>query len=235
MSADLLFSVAPAPTIAVVGESRRYPVNRIFCVGRNYAEHAKEMGVEVDREAPFYFLKHAGAIVHSGATIAYPPGTENYHYEMEFVVAIGAPAFEVSVEKAMDAVLGYASGLDMTRRDLQLAARAKQRPWDLGKDFEESAVITDIVPKAAFGKAGPQRIALEVGGVVKQDAHLSDLVWSVEELVSHLSRYYHLVPGDLIYTGTPAGVGPVVAGDVITGTIDGLPSVTLTISPAKAG
>lgn len=234
-SNDLLFSVAPAPTIAVVGESRRYPVNRIFCVGRNYAEHAKEMGVEVDREAPFYFLKQAGAIVHSGATIAYPPGTENYHYEMEFVVAIGAPAFRVPVETALDAVLGYASGLDMTRRDLQLAARAKQRPWDLGKDFEESAVITDIVPKAAFGAVGPQRIALEVGGLVKQDAHLSDLVWSVEELVSHLSRYYHLVPGDLIYTGTPAGVGPVVAGDTITGTIDGLPAVTLTLAPAEAG
>lgn len=235
MSADLLFSVASAPTVAVVGESRRYPVNRIFCVGRNYADHAKEMGVEVDREAPFYFLKHAGAIVHSGATVAYPPGTENYHYEMEFVVAIGAPAFQVPVEKAMDAVLGYACGLDMTRRDLQLAARAKQRPWDLGKDFEESAVITDILPKAAFGAVGPQRIALEVDGVVKQDAHLSDLVWSVEELVSHLSRYYHLVPGDLIYTGTPAGVGPVVAGDTINGIIDGLPSISLTIAPAEVG
>lgn len=235
MSAELLFPAAPTPTVAVAGESRRYPVNRIFCVGRNYADHAKEMGVEVDREAPFYFLKHAGAIVHSGATIAYPPGTENYHYEMEFVVAIGAPAFKVPVEKAMDAVLGYACGLDMTRRDLQLAARAKQRPWDLGKDFEQSAVITDIVPKAAFGAVGPQRISLSVDGVVKQDAHLSDLVWSVEELVSHLSRYYHLVPGDLIYTGTPAGVGPVVAGNAITGAIVGLPSISLTIAPAEAG
>ena len=234
MSAELLFPAAPTPTVAVAGESRRYPVNRIFCIGRNYADHAKEMGVEVDREAPFYFLKHAGAIVHSGATIAYPPGTENYHYEMEFVVAIGAPAFKVPVEKAMDAVLGYACGLDMTRRDLQLAARAKQRPWDLGKDFEQSAVITDIVPKAAFGAVGPQRISLSVDGVVKQDAHLSDLVWSVEELVSHLSRYYHLVPGDLIYTGTPAGVGPVVAGNAITGVIDGLPSISLTIAPAEA-
>jgi fumarylpyruvate hydrolase len=231
-STDLLFTVPPAPTVAVAGSTARYPVGRIFCVGRNYADHAKEMGVEVDREAPFYFLKQAGAIVESGATIPYPPGTSNYHYEMEFVVAIGAPAFQVPVETAMDAVFGYACGLDMTRRDLQLAARAKQRPWDLGKDFEQSAVITEIVPKAEFGTVGPQRITLAVGGVTKQDAHLSDLVWSVEELVSHLSRYYHLVPGDLIYTGTPAGVGPVVAGDVITGSIDGLPPIALTIAAA---
>ncbi|MBV5265018.1 fumarylacetoacetate hydrolase family protein [Pinisolibacter aquiterrae] len=233
-STALLFTVPPAPSVAVVGEARRYPVNRIFCVGRNYADHAKEMGVEVDREAPFYFLKQAGAIVDSGATIAYPPGTENYHYEMEFVVAIGAPARAVPVETALDAVLGYACGLDMTRRDLQLQARAKQRPWDLGKNFEQSAIITDIVPKAAFGVVGPQRIILAVDGVTKQDAHLSDLVWSVEELVSHLSRYYHLAPGDLIYTGTPAGVGPVVAGDVVTGSIDGLPPISLTIAPAEA-
>lgn len=230
----LLFSVAPAPTVAVVGEEARYPVNRIFCVGRNYADHAKEMGVEVDREAPFYFLKQVGAIVPTGATIPYPPGTSNFHYEMEFVVAIGAPAWHVPVEKAMDAVFGYACGLDMTRRDLQLEARAKQRPWDFGKDFEQSAVITPILPKAGFGAVGPQRITLAVNGAVKQDAHLSDLVWSVEELVSHLSRYYHLVPGDLIYTGTPAGVGPVVSGDTITGSIDGLPSIELKIGPAEA-
>jgi fumarylpyruvate hydrolase len=234
MPSDLLFSVAPAPTIAVAGEARRFPVNRIFCVGRNYADHAKEMGVEVDREAPFYFLKHAGAVVESGATIAYPPGTSNYHYEMEFVVAIGAPAWQVPVETATDAVLGYACGLDMTRRDLQLDARAKGRPWDLGKDFEQSAVITEIVPKTTFGAIGPQRITLAVDGTTKQDARLSDLVWSIPELVSHLSRYYHLVPGDLIYTGTPAGVGAVVAGNVVTGSIDGLPPITLTIVAPKA-
>lgn len=227
---ELLFTLAPAPTVAVAGRSARYPVNRIFCVGRNYADHAKEMGVEVDREAPFYFLKQAGAIVPSGATIPYPPGTANYHYEMEFVVAIGAPAHAVPVETALDAVFGYAAGLDMTRRDLQLEARAKQRPWDVGKDFEQSAVITDIVPKEVFGAIGPQRITLAVDGVTKQDAHLDDLVWSVAELVSHLSRYYHLVPGDLIYTGTPAGVGPVVAGNVVTGSIDGLPPIALTIA-----
>jgi fumarylpyruvate hydrolase len=232
MTADgLLFPAAPAPAIAVAGSSARYPVNRIFCVGRNYAEHAKEMGVEADREAPFYFLKHAGAIVQGGSTVPYPPGTSNYHYEMEFVAAIGAPAANVPVEAAMDAVYGYACGLDMTRRDLQLDARAKGRPWDLGKNFEQSAVIGTIVPKAVFGPVADQRITLAVDGVTKQDARLSDLVWSVQALVSHLSRYYRLVPGDLIYTGTPAGVGPVLPGNKIAGSIDGLPPAELTIGP----
>jgi len=238
MSSDtkspLLFQLPASPSVAVVGSAQRFPVNRIFCVGRNYAEHAKEMGVEVDREAPFYFLKHAGAIVPSGAALAYPPGTRNYHYEMEFVVAIGASAWQVSEAAAMECVFGYASGLDMTRRDLQLDARAKGRPWDLGKNFEQSAVMSDILPKAQFGEIGPQVIRLSVNGAVKQDAKLSDLVWSVEELISHLSRFYHLVPGDLIYTGTPAGVGPVVAGDVIAGDIDGLPSISLTVLSAEA-
>ncbi len=230
---NLLFSPAPAPTVAVVASDARFPVNRIFCVGRNYAEHAKEMGVEVDREAPFYFLKQAGAITASGATIPYPPGTSNYHYEMEFVVAVGAPAWGLSVESAMDAVFGYACGLDMTRRDLQLDARAKGRPWDFGKDFEQSAVIAPIVPKAAFGAVADQRITLAVDGTTKQDAKLGDLVWSVAELISYLSRFYHLVPGDLIYTGTPAGVGPVVAGNRVTGAIDGLPPIELTIAAAE--
>ncbi|MFG1210512.1 fumarylacetoacetate hydrolase family protein [Xanthobacter flavus] len=231
---DLLFPVAPVPTVSTLNENALFPVNRIFCVGRNYADHAKEMGVEVDREAPFYFLKASSAIVHSGSAVAYPPSTSNYHYEMEFVVAIGTPAWHVPVERALDVVYGYASGLDMTRRDLQLDARAKGRPWDLGKNFEQSAVITPIVPKAKFGTIGPQRISLAVDGVEKQSARLSDLIWSVEELISHLSRYYHLLPGDLIYTGTPAGVGPVVPGNLITGQIDGLPSISLSITPAHA-
>ena len=230
---DLLFAVPAPPSVAVVGTERRYPVHRIFCVGRNYAEHAAEMGVEVDRQAPFYFLKQAGAIVPSGATIPYPAGTRNYHYEMELVVALGARAVAVSPERAMEAVFGYACGLDMTRRDLQLEARAKGRPWDLGKDFEQSAVIAPILAKEAFGAIGEQRIRLAVGGAVKQDAKLADLVWSVADLVSHLSHYYRLGPGDLIYTGTPAGVGPVVPGDRIVGSVDGLPTVEVTIGPAE--
>ena len=229
MSATLLFPVAPTPTVPVQGETALFPVHRVFCVGRNYADHAKEMGVEVDREAPFYFLKPAGAIVPTGASIAYPPGTSNYHYEMEFVIAIGAPAFRISQADAMSVVYGYACGLDMTRRDLQLDARAKGRPWDLGKAFEQSAIIAPITKAADVSAIGPQRIVLTQNGVVKQDARLTDLVWSVAELVSHLSHYYHLVPGDLIYTGTPAGVGPVQPGDVLHGEIDGLAPIALTI------
>ncbi|SDI32329.1 fumarylacetoacetate hydrolase family protein [Lutimaribacter saemankumensis] len=226
------FDLPPLPQVPVAGSDNTFPVRRVFCVGRNYAAHAAEMGVEVDREAPFYFTKTPWAICHTGSTIPYPLETENYHYEMEFVVAIGKPAFRVSIDNAMDAVFGYACGLDMTRRDLQLAARAKQRPWDLGKDVEDSAVIAPISPAADFAIAD-QRIALSVNGEVKQDAHLTDLIWSVPEIIAHLSRFYHLQPGDLIYTGTPAGVGPVVAGDVIEGTIDGLAPVTLTLGAAE--
>jgi fumarylpyruvate hydrolase len=233
MTADLLFAVAPIPTVPVKGESKLFPVNRIFCVGRNYADHAKEMGVEVDREAPFYFMKPASAIVPTGATIAYPPGTSNYHYEMEFVIAIGAPAFRVSEADALSVVYGYACGLDMTRRDLQLDARAKGRPWDLGKAFEESAIIAPITKAASFAAIGLQRIMLKQNDTTKQDAKLSDLVWSIPELVSHLSRYYHLAPGDLIYTGTPAGVGAVKPGDVLHGGIDGLDPIALTIGHSE--
>ena len=223
-----LFDLPPLPQVPVAGSDDTFPVRRIFCVGRNYAAHAAEMGVEVDREAPFYFTKTPWAICHTGSTIPYPLETQNYHYEMEFVVAIGKPAFRVGADAAMGAVFGYACGLDMTRRDLQLAAREKQRPWDLGKDVEDSAIIAPISPAQGFDIAG-QRIALSVNGEVKQDAHLTDLIWSVPEIIAHLSRFYHLQPGDLISTGTPAGVGPVVAGDVIEGTIDGLAPVTLTL------
>ncbi len=225
--AERLFESPAYPTVPA-GDAL-YPVHRIFCVGRNYAEHAAEMGVEVDREAPFYFMKDAQSLVPSGATTPYPPGTENYHYEMEFVVAIGAPAFNASADQAKAAIWGYGCGLDMTRRDLQQVARNKQRPWDLGKNVEASAVMTALVPAAELGEIGPQRIWLSVNGETKQDAHLSDLVWSPVELIQHLSRFYHLAPGDLIATGTPAGVGAVKAGDVIRGGIDGLPEIELTL------
>lgn len=228
-----LFEVPATPLVPVKGQAAGFPVHRIFCVGRNYADHAAEMGHEVDREAPFYFTKPASAIVATGSEIAYPPGTSNLHYEMELVVAIGAPAFRVSTEHADTAVFGYAAGLDMTRRDLQNVAKAKQRPWSLGKAFENSAVIAEITPKAEFGAVGSQRIRLKVGDAVKQNAVLSDMVWSVPEIISHLSQYYHLIPGDLIYTGTPAGVGPVVAGDAILGEIDGLEPVAVDIGPAE--
>ena len=225
---------APEPkSIPVVGENATYPIRRIFCVGRNYAAHAAEMGFEVDREAPFYFTKSSEAFIPTGKTIPYPPGTENFHYEMELALVIGKPVFRVSVEDAPSAVYGYACALDMTRRDLQLASRAKQRPWDLGKDVENSAVISPVTRARDFGAVGSQRIQLAVNGETKQDAHLSDLIWSVAEIVSDLSKFYHLQPGDIILTGTPAGVGPVVAGDAITGSIDGLTSISLNIGPAE--
>ncbi|MCP1198299.1 fumarylacetoacetate hydrolase family protein [Notoacmeibacter sp. MSK16QG-6] len=223
-----LFDSPEYPTISAGGDAL-YPVHRIFCVGRNYADHAREMGAEPDREAPFYFMKDAQSLVSSGATIPYPPGTENYHYEMELVIAIGAPAFKATSTEAEKAIWGYGCGLDMTRRDLQKANSAKQRPWDLGKNAEHSAVMTALVAASEFGEVGSQRIWLSVNGETRQDAHLSDLIHSPVAIIEHLSRFYHLAPGDLIYTGTPAGVGPVEPGDVIHGGIEGLPEIELTI------
>ncbi|RBP02208.1 fumarylpyruvate hydrolase [Roseiarcus fermentans] len=234
MTDELIFPPTPIRAIPVQGEARRFACNRIFCVGRNYADHAREMGVEIDRVAPFYFLKHPGALVASGATVAYPPGTTNYHYEMELVVAIGAAGFRLARTDAHNLVFGYACGLDMTRRDLQLDARAKGRPWDLGKDFEQSAVVAEIVPKPNFGAIAGQRIWLRVNDVSKQEARLSDLVWGIDEIVAHLSGFYHLAPGDLIFTGTPAGVGPVVAGDELEGGVEGLRNVRLRIGESQS-
>ncbi len=230
---NYLFEPEPVRTAMVLGETALYPVRRIFCVGRNYVEHAREMGGEVDREAPFYFTKSSLALTLSGATVPYPPGTTDYHHEMELVVALGAAAFRIPIAEASGIIFGFACGLDMTRRDLQGAAKEKRRPWDTGKDFENSAVLGPITRRATFGDVGPQQIALSVNGVVRQSALLADMVWSVAELVSHLSTLYHLGPGDLIYTGTPAGVGAVHPGDVITGSIEGLAPVRLNITAAE--
>jgi fumarylpyruvate hydrolase len=227
--ANYVFSPVAQPAVPVSGSAKLFPVHRIFCVGRNYAEHAKEMGAELDREAPFYFMKPATAIVVAPAAIPYPPATKNFHYEMELVVALGAGAFNIPAANALDVVFGYACGLDMTRRDLQLAARAKGRPWDTGKSFEQSAIISPIVPKQRFGSIGEQTITLELNGAVKQSARLSDLVFSVPEIIAHLSTLYHLGPGDVVYTGTPAGVGPVEPGDHLRGQIQGLIDVELII------
>lgn len=230
---SLLFEVPAAPSLAVLGEAARFPVHRLFCVGRNYESHAQEMGFEADREAPFYFTKSPAAFVSSGAAVPYAPGTANLHYEMELVVALGQGGFRVPADQAMALVYGYACGLDMTRRDLQNAARDKGRPWDTGKDFENAAVLGPITRAADFGPLAAQRIVLTQNGAVKQDQTIADLIWSVPELIVDLSQYYHLRAGDVIYTGTPAGVGPVAAGDVLHGTIDGLEPVSLTIGAAE--
>ncbi len=225
-----LFSLPPIPDIPVTGEDQGYPIGRIFCVGRNYAAHAAEMGFEVDREAPFYFTKSPASAALTGGSMPYPPGTGNFHHEMELVIAIGAPVFHASPDEAMAAIYAYGCGLDMTRRDLQIASREKQRPWDLGKDVENSAVFAPLTKAAEFGDVADQKIWLDVNGERKQDATLAELIWKVGEIVVDLSKFYHLRPGDLIMTGTPAGVGPVIAGDVISGGIDGLAPIALTIT-----
>jgi len=230
---SLLFDVPKPMTIVVNGEDAGFPVGRIFCVGRNYVAHAKEMGSEVDREAPWYFCKTPTAAIPSGSTVPYPPGTENYHHEMEFGIAIGADAFRVSVDQAGAAIYGHFSALDMTRRDRQSDAKETRRPWDVSKDFENSAVVTAITKVGDFGAVGPQRMHLAVNGEVRQDTRLDDMVWNSEEIISHLSHFYHLRPGDIILTGTPAGVGAVVAGDVITGGVEGLDPIELTIAAAE--
>ncbi len=230
---DHVFDPLPPETVPVVGTGKLYPVHRIFCVGRNYVAHAAEMGGEVDREAPWYFTKSDRALVLSGAQVPYPPGTSNLHHEMELVVAIGAPAFRVPLAEAGACVFGYAAGLDMTRRDRQQDGKDHRRPWDLGKNFENAAVIAPITRAAAFGPVAGQRIHLAVNGETRQDATLADMVWSVDEIISHLSGFYHLAPGDLIYTGTPAGVGAVGPGDRLEGGVDGLAPVHLSLGPAE--
>ncbi len=232
MPSKHIYTFPPSQTssVSISGTDERFPVNRIFCVGRNYEAHAAEMGVKVDREAPFYFTKSPSTIVETGAQIPYPPGTQNYHHEIELVVAIGSPCSNVDVPSAHEHIFGYAVGLDMTRRDLQLVAREKGRPWDLGKDFEQSAVISTIVTVEQCGHPERAGISLEVNGDMRQLADISDLIWSVPEIISDLSKFYHLVPGDLIYTGTPAGVGAVQPGDHLHGEVVGIGAVDLSIT-----
>jgi fumarylpyruvate hydrolase len=222
------------PSLPVRGLSERLPVHRIFCVGRNYHAHAVEMGKPVDKsvERPFYFTKSPSSLVESGATVAYPPETRNYHYEMELVLVIGQPGFRVPAERAHELIYGYACGLDMTRRDLQLVARDKGRPWDLGKDIEQGSVCSEVVPlPGEVIESG--EIALSVNGQTKQCSDVGKLIWNIREIIADLSLFYHLQPGDLIYTGTPEGVGPVVSGDVIRGHVAGVGEVTLSIGAAE--
>jgi fumarylpyruvate hydrolase len=228
---ELVLPAPATPTVAVAGSDARFPVRRVFCVGRNYAAHAREMGKDPDREPPFFFSKPADAVVDSGETVAYPPQTENFHYEAELVVAIGKGGRDIAEADALDHVWGYAVGNDLTRRDLQLAARDLGRPWDFGKAFDRSAVIGAVHPAAEAGHPAKGSIRLAVNGVVKQDADLSELIWSVPEIISYLSHSIALAPGDLIMTGTPAGVGPLLPGDVCTVSIAGLGEISTTIGP----
>lgn len=231
---QFIFSPPAVQSLPIRGNIARFPINRIFCVGRNYHAHAVEMGRPVDKsvEQPFYFTKSPTTLVQDGSSIAYPPRTSNYHFEMELVVAIGKPGFRVSTSSAADLIYGYAAGLDMTRRDLQLVARDKGRPWDTGKDIEEGAVCSEIFPmQGILVREGA--ISLEVNGSSKQSSNIDKLIWGVDEIIADLSTYYHLQPGDLIYTGTPEGVGPVVPGDQIVGRVADIADVTLNIGSAE--
>lgn len=233
-STTFLWNPSPVLSLPVRGRSERLPIHRLFFVGRNYHAHAVEMGRPVDKsvEVPFYFTKAPSTLVESGATVAYPPGTKDFQFEMELVLAIGKAGFRVSENKASELIYGYACGLDMTRRDLQLIAREKGRPWDLGKDVEQSSVVSEIVPMAGtIVEKGS--ITLSVNGNQKQSSDLSKLIWNIPELIADLSKFYHLQPGDLIFTGTPEGVGPVVSGDRIDGKIEGVGTITLDIGAAE--
>ena len=221
------------PSVPVAGTNQRFPVRHIFCVGRNYAEHAKEMGGDATREPPFFFTKAADAIVPvvppAVGRVAYPMATKNFHHELELVVAIGKSGVNVAAADAQALVFGYAVGLDMTRRDLQNDMREKKRPWDIGKSFAQAAPIAPIHPIAQTGPLTRGEIVLDVNGAARQRGDLSDMIWDVAHMIGFLSRLYRLEPGDLIFTGTPAGEGPVVVGDRLDGRIAGLTPLSIEI------
>ncbi len=219
------------PSVAVVGETGTFPVRRIYCVGRNYAAHAREMG-HSGKEDPFFFMKPADAIVPSGAIIPYPSQTKNLHHEIELVVALKSGGRNIPSAKANDCIYGYAVGLDMTRRDLQDAAKKAGRPWDMGKGFDQSAPITPIQPAAKIGHPAKGKIWVKVNGTTKQEGDLADMIWNVPDTIAYLSGLVELAAGDLIYTGTPEGVGPVVAGDRMDGHVDGVGDIAITYAKA---
>jgi len=230
--AEFLFSL-PRPSVRIEGQSRRFPVRRIWCVGLNYAAHAREMGKDPNVERPFFFSKPADAVVESGSAIPYASMTDNLHYEIELVGALHSGGAEISREKALDHVFGYAAGIDLTRRDLQKAARDEGKPWDLAKGFDQSAPLGPIRPATEIGHPRAGRIALAVNGAIRQQGDLSDMILDTAGIIAELSRYVRLEAGDLIFTGTPEGVGPLRPGDVAEGEIEKVGSVRVEISINK--
>jgi fumarylpyruvate hydrolase len=228
----LAIEAPPLHTLTVAGRDERFPVYRVFCVGRNYAAHAREMGKDPDREPPFFFMKPAAAVVDATApaSVPYPPRTKNYHHEIELVVAIGRGGHDIPIARALEHVYAYAVGLDMTRRDLQLEARDKGRPWEFGKSFAASAPIGPLHRAADIGHPASAAIGLSVNGQPRQSSDIAKLIWSVAECIAYLSDYEALEPGDLIMTGTPEGVNAVVAGDTMHGAIAGLGEIQVTVT-----
>lgn len=231
MFADDVYILPPPkqPAVPVQGDKRLFPVRRIFCVGRNYADHAREMGADPQRELPFFFCKPADAIVVDGTCIAYPPQTKDLQHEVELVAALAKGGSNIARDCALDHVFGYGVGIDLTRRDLQQEAKDKRRPWDWGKGFDQSAPCSDIQPASRIGHPVSGRIHLAVNGHVKQDGNIDQMIWPLPDIIALISQSMRLEAGDLIYTGTPAGVGAANPGDVLTAGIDGLAKLTVTI------
>ena len=227
-AASYVIPLPPQASLPVVGEAKSYPVRRIWCVGRNYLEHIREMGND-ERAPPFFFAKHADMLVPDGATIPYPPLTKDLHHEVELVVAMKSGGLNIPADKALDHIYGYAVGIDLTRRDLQIASRDLKRPWEIGKAFDHSAPCGAIVPAEKIGHPAKGRIALTCNGKVRQDGDLNQLIWNVPEIISNLSEMVTLEPGDIIMTGTPAGVAATVAGDKLECEIEGVGKLTVTI------
>lgn len=225
-----VFTPPETPSVSVTGTDQRFPVRRIFCVGRNYAEHTREMGGDPDRELPFFFTKPADAIVESSAEISFPKATNDLHHEVELVVAIGKEGENIPVSDAKEHIFGFAVGIDLTRRDLQKIAKEKGRPWDSGKAFDQSAPCGAITPATEIENIENAKIWLTVNEDTRQSATISDLIWTIDEVISVLSESFILMPGDLIYTGTPAGVGPLSVGDHILGHVEGLASIDIRLT-----
>ena len=226
---NYIFAPAPVPTLPVTGTSALFPVHRIYCVGRNFADHAIEMGHDPDKEPPFFFQKNPDTLVPPESGFPYPAASKDVHHEVELVVALKSGGSDIPGEKALDCVYGYAVGLDMTRRDLQAEAKKHGRPWDVAKAFEHSAPCGPLHPAAELGHPVQGAIRLEVNGAVRQDGNLHQMIWKVPEMIAYLSRLFTLAPGDLIFAGTPAGVGAVVKGDVMEAHIDGLGGIAVTV------
>jgi fumarylpyruvate hydrolase len=225
---EYVIDIGPRPSLPIAGSDRRFPVGRIFCVGRNYAEHAREMGHDPDREPPFFFMKAPSSIVQSGSTIEYPVATKDVHHEIEMVVAIGKGGKNIPAEKALDHVWGYAVGLDMTRRDIQGEAKKMGRPWEMGKSFDQSAPCSELRPVTEIGHPAKGEIWVKVNGQIRQRGDLSQQIWSVPEQIAYLSGLVTLQPGDLIFSGTPSGVGPISKGDKLEGHVDGVGDLAIT-------
>lgn len=226
---EYLFNPPAVPALPIAGSGKLFPIHRIYCVGRNYADHALEMGGDPSREPPVFFLKSADCILLPGQGFPFPKASQDIHHEIEFVIALGDGGDEVPAEKALGLVFGYAAGLDMTARDLQAEAKKGGRPWEVAKSFEASAPCSAIVPASEIGHPDAARIWMEVNGEIKQNGDIGRMIWKVPEIIAHLSRHFTLAPGDLIFSGTPAGVGPVQRGDKLRGGVEGVGDVTLSV------